>query len=156
MLLEGSAFRSSFRLGAAVVLTAGVLLMIPGPARGDTTFVVNANGNGVDRDIADGVCDTSGTAGLQCSLRAAIQQANATAGIDRIEFDIQTGTGAVKTITPGVPFPAITETVTIDGYTQDGASANTLATGDDAVLNIQLNGMNAGDGAVGLQVDADD
>ncbi len=47
--------------------------------------------------------------------------------------------------------PEITETVTIDGYTQPGASENTLSTaqgqGLDTVLKIELDGRNvAGDG----------
>ena len=32
----------------------------------------------------------------------------------------------------------------IDGYTQTGASANTLAVGNDAVLLIELDGTSAG------------
>ena len=41
--------------------------------------------------------------------------------------------------------PTITDPVTINGYTQTGASPNTLATGDNAVLKIEL----SGNGAVG-------
>jgi streptogramin lyase len=36
--------------------------------------------------------------------------------------------------------PSLTEPVSIDGYSQPGASRNTLATGDNAVLRIELNG----------------
>jgi uncharacterized repeat protein (TIGR03803 family)/parallel beta-helix repeat protein len=38
------------------------------------------------------------------------------------------------------PLAPITDIVTIDGYTQPGASPNTLAEGDNAILRIQLNG----------------
>jgi hypothetical protein len=58
------------------------------------------------------------------------------AGLDTINFNIA-GTG-VKTITPGSTLPAITDPVIIDGYTQLGASANTLAVGSDAVLLIEI------------------
>src|SRR6185369_16694277 len=36
--------------------------------------------------------------------------------------------------------PEIVDQVIIDGYTQPGASPNTLAVGDDAVLKIEING----------------
>src|SRR5262249_34685315 len=48
--------------------------------------------------------------------------------------------------------PAITDPVIIDGYTQPGASQNTLAAGDNAVLLIQLDGTFVGESAQGLQV----
>ena len=40
--------------------------------------------------------------------------------------------------------PAITQAVVIDGYTQPGSSLNTLTSGDNAVINIVLNGASAG------------
>lgn len=84
------------------------------------------------------------------SLRETILDANARPGADVIEFAIP-GPG-VHTITPTSPLPDITDPVIIDGYTQPGASANTLAVGDDAVLLIQLDGTNAGVGANGLHL----
>ena len=71
------------------------------------------------------------------SLRQAILDANANTGADTIAFDIP-GTG-VQTIQPQTALPEITDPVTIDGYTQPGSSANTLAVGDDAVLLIEIN-----------------
>jgi len=70
------------------------------------------------------------------SLSQAILDANANVGADTIEFNIP-GSG-VQMIT-GAP-PDLTDPVSIDGYTQPGASPNTLAVGDDAVLLIQLVG----------------
>ena len=43
-------------------------------------------------------------------------------------------------ITPVTQLPSITSPVTLDGYTQPGSSANTLANGDNAVLLIEING----------------
>ncbi len=43
-------------------------------------------------------------------------------------------------IQPLSALPPITDTVVLDGYTQDGASPNTLAVGDNAVLKIVLDG----------------
>jgi hypothetical protein len=90
------------------------------------------------------------------SLRQAILDANANGigVVDTISFNIPGG--GVKTIKPASPLPVITTPTTIDGYTQPGASANTLAIGDNAVLLIELDGTNAGTGisAVGLSIKA--
>ncbi len=77
------------------------------------------------------------------SLRQAILDANANAGADLIDFNIP-GAG-VHTITPTSELPPITDTATIDGYTQPGASPNTQLASDDAVLLIEINGESAGD-----------
>jgi hypothetical protein len=74
------------------------------------------------------------------SLRQAILDANANAGSDTINFNI--AGGGIKTITPTGALPEITEGVTIDGYSQPGATANTLAVGNDAVILIELNLVN--------------
>ncbi|HET6262933.1 MAG TPA: right-handed parallel beta-helix repeat-containing protein, partial [Chloroflexia bacterium] len=81
-------------------------------------------------------------------------------GSDTINFNIG-GSSSVKTIAPARPLPTITESVTIDGYSQgsattttsDDARENTLAEGNDAVLKVQLNGANAGP-AHGLVIQA--
>ena len=75
------------------------------------------------------------------SLREAITFANATAGTDTITFAIPGG--GVKTITVSSALPALTEAAVIDGYTQPGSSANTLATGNNAVLNVVLRGASS-------------
>lgn len=111
------------------------------------TFTVNDTTDAADVSTTDNACDTNlTTIGSQCSLRAAIQQANATAGADTINFAIP-GAG-VHTIVPTSALPNITEAVTINGYSQSGSSANTLATGNDAVLLIEISG--AGTAANGL------
>ena len=85
------------------------------------------------------------------SLRQAITSANASTGTtDTIAFNIA-GAG-VKTIAPTSALPDITDPVIIDGYTQPGASANTLAVGNNAVLLIELNGASAGAGVQGLVI----
>src|SRR5215471_10788068 len=70
------------------------------------------------------------------SLRQAILDANANPGTDTIAFNIP-GTG-VHTIVLSAPMDGITDPVLIDGYSQPGASANTLAIGDDAVILIKI------------------
>ncbi len=44
-------------------------------------------------------------------------------------------------IQPTAVLPAITRAVIIDGYSQSGASRNTLAAGENAVLRVELNGQ---------------
>src|SRR5215472_12887811 len=85
------------------------------------------------------------------SLRKAIVDANSNPGPDSITFNIP-GSG-VHTIAPISPLPAITDPLTIDGYTQPGANANTLAVGSDAVLQIELSGASAKSPA-GLSISA--
>ena len=93
------------------------------------TFVVNTAA-----DADDGLCSTA-TSG--CTLREAINAANANSGPDIINFNIP---GAGVTITLISNLPDLTSPVTIDGYTQGLATPNTLATGNNAVLLIELNG----------------
>ncbi len=62
----------------------------------------------------------------------------------------------MKTISPASGLPTIREELTINGYTQTGASPNTLAEGNDAVLKVQLNGTNAGADTSGLRIEAAD
>jgi hypothetical protein len=72
------------------------------------------------------------------SLRQAITNANAAPQKQLISFNIP-GPG-VQTIQLVTLLPQLTDPVTIDGYTQPGATANTLAVGDDANLLIEVRG----------------
>ena len=74
------------------------------------------------------------------SLRQAILDANAHAGMDTITFNIP-GSGA-HTIMPATPLPRLTGPVLIDGYTQPGSNpnTNTLDQPDNASLTIVLDG----------------
>jgi hypothetical protein len=72
---------------------------------------------------------------------------------DTINFSIP-GAG-VKTISvTGSALPTITKPVTINGYSQTGTSANTMANSDNAVLLIELNGAGAGSAHSGLTLGA--
>src|SRR6476659_9272892 len=52
-------------------------------------FIVNTTNDGVDVAPGDGLCDTDiNTPGEQCSLRAAIIEANASPGDDAIRFEL--------------------------------------------------------------------
>jgi trimeric autotransporter adhesin len=87
-------------------------------------------------DPGDGVCDAS------CTLREAVVAANGVGGpttsIDEIRFNIP-GAGP-HTITLTSALPGLTQSVTMDGYTQPGALTNTDATGvgTNAALKIEI------------------
>src|SRR5262249_27341952 len=57
-------------------------------------------------------------------------------GLDTIHFAIP-GSG-VHTIAPSTTLDSFTDPVFLDGYSQPGASGNTLAAGDDAVILIKI------------------
>jgi CSLREA domain-containing protein len=90
-------------------------------------------------DTDDGVCD-----GDHCTLREAIHAANANPGRDTIRFAIP-GAGP-HTIRPNSALPALTDPVTIDGYTQGDAHPNTNPRGQglNTLLRIEIDGSNAG------------
>lgn len=121
----GSTKAPALGLMLAALIAASMMFASPAHAK---TFTVNSVGDQADVRLSDGDCDTDGDAfnGSQCTLRAAIGQANATVGADDIHFDISGG-GEVKNILPTSELPRITETVTIDGYSQPGATKNTLS-----------------------------
>lgn len=98
------------------------------------TFTVNDAGDAGDVNPGDGICATAGSV---CTLRAAIEEANATAGADIVEFAIGSGPA---TLTPASAYPEITGALSILGTTQPGSSANTLAVGNNAVVNVRIDG----------------
>ena len=126
---------------------AAIATALAATAATANTITVNSTGDAAADDGA-------------CTLREAITAAStnvpsgATTGecaggnllpiVDAIEFAIP-GAG-VHTIQPTSLLPAIAEAVVVDGYTQPGASANTLALGDDAVLLIEIDGSLMGTG----------
>ena len=98
------------------VLSVLIVLAIVGnaPAFAQPTWVVNSAADGSDNNVGNGICATSSGA---CTLRAAIQEANAHAGHDTIEFAIGSG---VQTINLSSTLTTITSPVTIDGTSQPG------------------------------------
>lgn len=123
--------------GLLRMLTAGLCLATP---VGAATITVTGTGDTV---AVDGVV----------TLREAIDSLNGGANVnadvvavgaygtdDRIHFAIP-GAG-VQTIQPASALPDLEVPMTIDGYTQPGASVNTQVLSDDAVLLIELDGTN--------------
>ncbi len=88
------------------------------------------------------------------SLRQAILDSNASGTASLIQFTIPGG--GVHTITPVAALPKLIKPVTIDGYTQPGASANTNPPdqGLNTVLQIEIDCTSGG--TYCLQVGSDD
>jgi CSLREA domain-containing protein len=123
--------RRAFGFGLAVIVALLVVLLAPSPAHA-ITLTVNSTA-----DPGTGGCNST-----ECTLREAINVSNGLPTTETIEFDITAGTSTVKTISPSSQLPTITDNVTIDGYTQAGAVANTATTNaNSAVLKIQLSGL---------------
>ncbi|HEX8500905.1 MAG TPA: hypothetical protein VF659_09970 [Pyrinomonadaceae bacterium] len=131
-------------------LPAGPLeLLRPTTAFAATSFTVNSTADAADADTADGVCDDG--AG-NCTLRAAVQQANATGGAHAIGFTV---TGTV-TLTSALP--DITASVNVSGpgarrLTVSGNRANrvfVVAGGANVILSgLTISGGSAA-GSAGL------
>jgi len=96
---------------AALVLALVFPLFVPA-----ATFTVDDTGDAPDANVGNGAC---ATAGGVCTLRAALQEANAAAAIDTIQFGIGSGP---QTITPGTALPISTDVI-VDGTTQPGSGA---------------------------------
>ncbi len=140
----------SIRTVASCLAVLALLVLAPPPTHAQTAKVFTVDDTGDDPDVDDGD-GTCATAGGVCTLRAAIQQANAstnTDGPDRIEFDLNTS----QVINPSSPLPEITDPVVIDGTTASAGSLPRLrldgcaSCGDGLVIS-------AGDSEVrGLQI----
>jgi len=106
-----------------------------------------------DISIGDGSCnDGAGN----CTLRAAIEEANSDPDASSIDFNIA-GAG-VKTFLPATPLPTITQTLVIDGYTQPGASPNTAVSPRpfNGSLQIVIDGSSSlAAGSNGITINAD-
>lgn len=109
-----------------------LLVLFSSPAQA-ATFTVNNSGNANDNNAGNGTCATA--AGV-CTLRAAIQEANALAGTHTINFNIPTTdanystTRRVVTMTPNSALPAITSAgLTINGTSQGDTNTGVLGVG---------------------------
>ena len=136
-------------LSAAAALLLGWAI-VPALSAAAPTVTVTDTLDLSDAVPGDGACDTTpGTAGDQCSLRAAIEELNArgpNVPAYRIEFNLA-GSGPF-TITPATALPNITVAVVIDGVTQPGATCPSGSA--PANLQIVLDGSSAGAGSDGL------
>ena len=99
-----------------LIMSAALIAIDAPPGAGPiqaATFVVNTTTDAVDVDPGDGVCSTESDS---CSLRAAIQEANALEGADLITI------------------PAGIYSLTIEGAGEDDGATGDLDILDDVVI----------------------
>jgi uncharacterized repeat protein (TIGR01451 family) len=94
----------------------GVLVVFAAVSAKASTYVVNDLGDAGDAVPGNGAC---ATAGAVCTFRAAIEEANAHAGADTIQFAV------AGTIVPSPDYPPIVQQTTIDGRTAPGYAPGT-------------------------------
>ena len=101
------------------------------------SITVDSTGDAADDAPGDGLCSAGGV----CTLRAAIEEANANPGEDTILFDI---IGPIPhTITPTSSLPVIAGPVVMDGTSEPDYAGTPV---------VELDGSNAGAGVIGLDV----
>jgi CSLREA domain-containing protein len=109
------------------------LMLVSGSASA-ATFTVNSIFDTADTNPGDNICEaTSG--GVQCTLRAAIEEANAQLGHDTIEFSL----GLIVISISSTPLPTITSFLTIDGTTAPNYNAAATSV-TDAPPSVYLSG----------------
>ncbi len=125
----------SRKLDLGQIATALAMFMLVGPAQA-VTFAVNDTGDFVDETIGDGICDAAGA--NDCTLRAAIQEANALAGADTISL------------------PAGTFTLSIPGAGEEvGATGDLDITGDLTITGAGARNTILDGGALDRVLDVD-
>jgi len=117
-----------------------------------TTYTVNSPADLPDINLNDSFC---GDAQGNCTLRAAIQNANKTSDKDRIEFDISGNAPFVITVTDVLP--PIEQPLIIDGRTQLDYINSPIIEIDGSALagthnGIQLIGSSEGSEIYGLSI----
>lgn len=137
----------------ALALALAALLAVPGAASAATFTVIFDDDDAAqvdqpDQDAGDGRCDIDNDPGTEdCSLRAAIEEANALAGTDTIQFAAN-----VATITPLAELPRIAGPTIVNGggdvtiQTPAAATAPLLGfqAGSSQLNSITLRGTGAG------------
>ena len=118
-------------------------------------IVVNSTDDDSDFNLDDEICDADQSAsGEQCTLRAAIETANADGTGKRITFDIP-GTGT-HTIAVSSPLPEPGENIKIDGTTQPGYDKKPVVVLDGSGAGTATDGLTlsgSGSGVSGLAID---
>lgn len=118
----------------ACILLSAALALWTSAAASAAVFVVNTTLDGADGVPGDGACDFSPVpppSGL-CSLRAAVEEANALGGAHEIRFAV--GGGGLQTLDVNGPTEIeITAAITIRGETQAGFV-------DDPLIHLHFDG----------------
>lgn len=125
-----------------LALLAGLAFAAPSFA---LTFTVNSIGNDADDNPGDGICRIASDP-ARCTLRAAIEEANARPGFDTIVFSI----GPTTILVSGSALPTVTDHLFIDGSTAPGYD-NAATAPENAPPSVYLSGAALGGSARGLR-----
>jgi CSLREA domain-containing protein len=125
----------------SVLIAVGCLLAVPGTAMA-VTYTVNSTGDDPDKAVGTGGCETTNAG--ECTLRAAIQESNASALVlDEIAFAAAFNGQGDDTIAPASLLPAITKQVSVKGGVcpteagPQGPCAGVNATGLSYALSVE-------------------
>jgi len=136
-----------------ILFASALFFSLSASTHAASTITVNTN---TDTTADDGLCtlrEAITTANTDTASGATSGECIAGSGSDTIEFNI-TGTADFTnnsqngyTIQPTSQLPDITETVTIDGYSQPGSQANTAVAPNplNGILLVELDGSSLGD-----------
>jgi hypothetical protein len=108
-------------------------------------FTVNSSGDAGDSSPGDGTCRTAASA-TECTLRAAMEESNALAGLQTVLFNLPAGDTVIYPVTA---LPEITETVIIDGTSQpafDGGKPVVRVDGSHLAAGPPVSGFKIADG----------
>ena len=97
-------------------LAVSLVLFLATGCGGGGVFTVNSSGDGNDTSPGDGYC-RAGSSLTECTLRAAMEEADALAGIQTIHFNLPADDSYIY---PLSPLPLISDEVIIDGTSQPG------------------------------------
>ena len=104
-------------------------------------LIVNSTGDAANADDAGESCDTGELVGdrPECTLRAAIEAANATPGTDQLSITFAIPGGAVPIITLTSPMPEITHPVSLDATTQAAGKVAVRPAGGSVPNGFRVN-----------------
>jgi len=137
----GEAF--TFDMTGVTVPVGSILTMTATGPDGTSEFSPCANVDsvvGFAVNSTNDVVDAQGCDATHCSLREAMNAANTRPGPDAIRFAIPVAGTSELLITLASGLPEISETLSIDGYTQSGTSVNTDPLASNAVIRIHVTG----------------
>lgn len=147
--MEANPLRRALHLLTAFGLVLSQLMLLaPSTAYGAPIVVVNSTGDTGDDIPGDRLCDT-GTdlvdGSNECTLRAALEEANATNQVNQIDFAIPATdpfyNGGSPVITVPTALPWIDRSVEINGTSQPGYAGSPLVTLDGTPASGDVDGL---------------
>ncbi|MEP7132399.1 MAG: hypothetical protein ABI914_04495 [Acidobacteriota bacterium] len=127
----------------APLLTIACAAAATGIARA-ATITVTTTSDVVAVDGAVSFREAYNSINAGASANADVVPAGAYGVSDTIAFNITGGCAVPCKITASTFYAVMSKPIVIDGYTQPGSSANTLAVGDNAVIKIEIDGNSLG------------